>query len=381
MVITVERAQMKYFPRFAVLPVDRPLLQRIEAAAERLAARVSELEIPALGISEYNQRYFSVIKRNLRGMLTLNAYLLSLAFADRTRPLEETVFVDYGGGCGILSFLALELGVGTVIYNDIYDISCHDARVIGLALQLPAAAYIHGDIDEVVHYVHNASLKVDTMVSYDVIEHIYDLNGYFRKLPQLSDGTMRVVFASSANSHNPIINRQRMKAQRGIELKDRPKEWGHKERDALQSYFSIRKGIISAYAPHLSPDEIEKLAQVTRGLIKKDIEKAVDDYCTGETLTCSPDHPSNTCDPLTGNWAEHLMDTDDVRKMLSRSGFEVTVLPGYYDSAGTSCKRVVKESLNLVISRLGWFRLAAAPCYVMYGNQVDGTTHHAEVPL
>lgn len=363
---------MKYFPRHASLSADLPLLVRIEAAAERLAVRVRELDLSVLEISEYNQRYLSGIVRNLRGMLTLNAYLLSLAFAGATKPLGETVFVDYGGGCGILSFLAVELGVGTVIYNDIYDVSCQDARKIGLALQRPAAAYVSGDIDELVQYVRSSSLRVDTIVSYDVIEHIYDLGSYFLKLPRLSDGSMRVVFASSANSHNPVINRQRMRVQHEIENKDRPREWGHKERDALQSYLGIRRDIISAHAPHLEQDVVEKLAQATRGLIKHDIERVVDGYCATRSIACSPAHPSNTCDPLTGNWAEHLMDTGEVSKMLSDTGFKVSVLPGYYDSAGKSYKRVIKEALNRAISLSGTYCLVAAPYYAICGKQVPG---------
>lgn len=372
----MERNKLKYFPRHATLPADLPLLQQIDAAAERLAVRVCALDMSALEISEYNQRYLSGIVRNLRGMLTLDAYLLALAFVNRAKLLGESVFVDYGGGCGILSFLAVELGVGTVIYNDIYDVSCQDARKIGLALHLPAAAYVSGDIDELMEHVESSSLRVDTIVSYDVIEHIYDLGSYFSKLPLFSDGSMRVVFASSANSHNPVINRQRMRVQYEIEHKDRTKEWGHKERDALQSYLGIRRDIIFAHAPHLGQDDIEKLAHATRGLIARDIERVVDEFCATRTITYSPGHPSNTCDPLTGNWAEQLMDTGDVSKMLSDSGFEVSVVPGYYDSAGESCKRVVKEMLNHAINRLGAYCLVAAPYYAICGDQVPVRKSH-----
>lgn len=376
--MAMSRNEMCYFPKRALLPADPSLLFRIEAAAERLAARAGALDISSLGISEYNQRYLSVLIRNLRGTLTLNSYLLALAYADAAKPLEETVFVDYGGGSGMLSLLAVELGVGTVVYNDIYDVSCQDAQKIALTLQRPAAAYVQGDIDELMQHLRSSSLLVDAMVSYDVIEHIYDLGDYFNKLPQLSDGSMRVVFASSANAHNPVIKRQRMKAQREIEHEDRQKEWGHKERDSLQSYLGIRRGIVSAKAPQLEHDEIEKLAHATRGLIKRDIEKVVDAYLATGTITYSPAHPSNTCDPFTGNWAEHLMDTGELTKMLSESGFEVSILPGFYDSAGTSFKRSVKEMLNVAINGFGAYGLAAAPYYVIRGSQLSDNKFRQE---
>lgn len=370
--IFLKRDRLNYFPRNATLPADVPLLRQIDAAAERLAARMRALDIFALDISEYNQRYLGSIVKNLRGTLTLNAYLIALAFANAAKPLSESVFVDYGGGCGTLSFLAVELGVGTVVYNDIYDVSCQDARKIGLALDRSASAYVNGDIDALMNHVRSNHVCVDTMVSYDVIEHIYDLDSYFSKLPHLSDGLLRVVLASSANSHNPVINYKRMQMQQEIEQTNRQKAWGHKERDALQSYLGIRRGIISAHAPHLAHDEVEELAHKTRGLIQSDIEAVVDKYCATRIITYSPDHPSNTCDPLTGNWAEHLMDTADVKKTLAKSGFEVSVLPGYFDSAGKSCKRAIKEMLNLAISQLGMYCLVAAPFYIMYGTQVSG---------
>ena len=156
---------MNYFPRYATLPDDRPLLQQIEAAAERLAGRFRKLDTSTLAISEYNHHYLSIIMRNLRGNLTLNAYLLVLALAHAAKPLQQTVLVDYGGGCGLFSFLAVELGVGAVIYNDIYDVSCQDARVIGDALHCPVHDYVQGDIDELVQYVRNTSLRVDAMAS------------------------------------------------------------------------------------------------------------------------------------------------------------------------------------------------------------------------
>ena len=37
-------------------------------------------------------------------------------------PLNKFTFIEYGGGTGLLSLLAKECNIGTVIYNDIYDL-------------------------------------------------------------------------------------------------------------------------------------------------------------------------------------------------------------------------------------------------------------------
>jgi hypothetical protein len=46
------------------------------------------------------------------------------------------------------------------------------------------------------------------------------------------------------------------------------------------------------------------LAKKTRGLMKDDIEKLVEEYIASGKITYQPDHPTNTCDPYTGNWAD-----------------------------------------------------------------------------
>ena len=50
-------------------------------------------------------------------------------------------------------------------------------------------------------------------------------------------------------------------------------------------------------------------------------------------LPAAPVHPTNTCDPRTGNWAEHLMDLGTLRKKLAARGFESRILTGYYGSS------------------------------------------------
>ena len=53
--------------------------------------------------------------------------------------------------------------------------------------------------------------------------------------------------------------------------------------------------------------DLECLARQTRGLNRTDIERAVQSFLE----TCRmpmPRHPTNTCDPYTGNWQEQLID-------------------------------------------------------------------------
>ena len=59
---------------------------------------------------------------NLTSNLQLYSYILELALNQPDVSINEFTFLDYGSGSGILCLLAKELGIGTVVYNDIYDV-------------------------------------------------------------------------------------------------------------------------------------------------------------------------------------------------------------------------------------------------------------------
>ena len=99
-----------------------------------------------------------------------------------------------------------------------------------------ADEYLHGDQADVLAMCRKRSPEMTAVMSYDVIEHVYDVDSFFADLPRFSSGRLSIVMASSANGANPLIRRHVMRAQQQAESEDRAAEWGHKERDALRSY-------------------------------------------------------------------------------------------------------------------------------------------------
>jgi hypothetical protein len=342
----------------------------INEAAGRLAGKLSTLNINSLDISDYSKRYLGDYLKDLRYNVQKFSYLLSWAVADGDIPLDRFVLIDYGGGTGILSFLAKELGIGVVIYNDIYDVSCRDSMTIGRTIGNEMDYCVHGDIDELLLFLKANSISCHALVSNDVIEHIYDIDGFLRKISNLSNISFNVVIASDANPLNPRIRRRVMRIQREREYTDREKTWGHKERDCLRAYLDVRKEIISHYAPELSDGEIERLGKATRGLIESDIKQCVDEYVRTKTITREPDHPTNTCDPYTGNWAEHLMDIGHLRAILSDEGFTVDIISGHYGSSSNPIKRFVGACLNTLMGAFKKHALVFAPFYVICAKKL-----------
>jgi hypothetical protein len=358
---------MKYHYEHLKLCVGRGVLSRIDEAAGRLHEKLLRIDPGIVGISEYNQRYLSRALANPVGILQRYGYLLALALEIVERPWEDAVLVDYGGGSGLLSLLAKEAGIGRVFYNDIYDVSCEDAEKLGKAIGLKAQDYVRGEIDDLILYIQRTGTGIDAIASYDVIEHIYDIRAWIQKTANLSKRAFRMVHASGANARNPLLRRRIQKRQWQFEYQDREKVPGWKERDCLKSYLEVRREIIAQHAPLLTESVARKLAAITRGLRKEDIEKVVDEYLIEGDTAYRPDHPTNTCDPHTGNWAEHLMDPCRLESVLNEAGFRVMVLNGYWPYYKAFHKRLAANLLNVPIQ---WFQtraLCLSPYFVTSG--------------
>lgn len=347
---------------------NKKLCKRFELAARSVYERINSIDLKQIGISEYNQRYLGQTLAHPESIFQRYSYLLSLALSDHITPIENFVLVDYGGGSGLLSLLACESGFKSVIYNDIYDVSCNDIQKLSKAINVQVKDFICGDIDELITYLKTNFVNINALVSYDVIEHIYDVEGYLQKLRLLSNSSFRIVMASGANIKNLSYRRIAMKGHLECEYKDRKKEWGHKERDSLKSYFDIRKEIISRYDPKLQCKEVERLTKLTRGLIKRDIEKCIDEYKEIKDISYRPQHPTNTCDPYTGNWAENLMETERLEDILRDESFSVKILSGFWESTGHPVTLPIKRIKNQIIKYFGRKALCISPYYIVYAN-------------
>lgn len=346
-------------------PVDKELAERLQLAVNSLLNDMRYVDPAELDISEYSQRYLGQHLRSLHGALQQYAWILGGALSERKKPLPKFVFIEYGGGTGLLSLLARRLGIGSVIYNDIYDVSCRDAAKIARSLQCSADYYVKGGIDDLVAFCNKHNIKCDSMASNDVLEHIYDIDDFLGKLYLLSHQGTTMVHASGANMFFYPDSRSLSTKQKEVENRDRQREWGHKERDCLLAYQNERKKIIRFYMPNLGDDEIGHLAKATRGLIHEGIVKAVDGYVHSKKLPSLIEHPTNTCDPHTGNWMERLMNPYYLVETLTFNGFDAEVLPlAWPKGQGSSIGKLAAKSLNSMT------RVSSAPLYFSGGYAV-----------
>lgn len=363
----------------ARFPDNPELVQKIATATTRLHEKLATLDPDRLDISKYNLKYLRQYQLKLRTNLQKFGYILAWGLAENGKPLRHTVLLEYGGGTGMLSLLAKECHIGTVIYHDIYDVSCVDAETIGQATGNSADHYVCGGIDEVKDFLKRRSMSCDVMVSSDVIEHIYNTEEFFLKLPSLSSERLSIAMSSHANPHNPVVSRLLTKKQVQVEYEDREYFPGHKKRDSLRSYLTMRRDIVRQCSNgSLSNDEVEKLARMTRGMIDADIRSAVFTYLDSKKMPTPPSHTTNTCDPSTGNWADRLVDPHELMSGLAKAGLNVKVLAGRYGKPNGFVKQMLARLLDLLITVVDNQSLKLAPFFLIHGSGDMSLVHATE---
>ncbi len=358
-----------FYNRRSLPDVDPGRLRRLEAAARWLANELRVLDGEDLPVSPHGRECLERVRSCLEQTMKKYVHIMAWAMA-LEGPDGSEVFVDYGGGHGLLACLAKAGGFPRVLYDDIFDQNVRDARALAGRLGCPADSYVRGDIHAVRNALGPRVPASSTLVSINVIEHIYDLGEFFGEAGALSTGRMILVLSTSANPLNIAVRRRHFRQHREWELTDGPHE-SSGPMDSVKAFRSIRREIIRNFEPELSPTDVEALAAATRGFRKEDIERCVGQFRRTNRLPDPPDHPTNTCDPATGNWQERLLDIDAVCRDLKARGFSTRVLGGYYnDTAAHPAKRAAARLLNQGISLLGGRNGARlAPCFMFCASR------------
>ncbi|MGI9598299.1 MAG: hypothetical protein ACR2QK_19200 [Acidimicrobiales bacterium] len=360
---------MQYLYDFADRPIDSGLTADIGRAAARLDTKLGSLDPDALPISELYRRILSDIQASTVGALQLFGYILQWSLRGIDKPLDEVTLIGVGGGLGTLTLLARELGIGTVVYNDIYDTACRDAQVVAERLGLEADHYAPGDLGDLVAETERLGLDVDAVGSYDVIEHVYDIDSYMTGLAGLPGPRLSIAMASGANMYNRRYRNWIMPFQRQCEFEGRTADADHYERDTVRAYVDIRRDMITATGPDLAEAEVERLVTHTRGLRQEDIERATQAFVERRELPPVIDHPTNTCDPFTGNWQEHLMNPDELVELLRGQGYEAGWQSGYFQARSPNpAKRTAARVINFGIRCFNRAGIRLAGYYLVHGR-------------
>lgn len=352
---------MDFFKSFTNSNIHSSIKSALNEAAFDLYGDLKKLNIEELDVSDYSKNYFKNYQNKLIYSLECACFIIANALNNLKGNFKDAAFADHGAGLGMICLLAKKAGIKNVIYNDIYDVSTQDAKTIATKLNLLADEYFCGEMEQFVQLINHKYPSLNAFVSRNVIEHIYNLDEFFFQLAKINSLELVVFIATTANEKNILVDQYTKKLQRKAEFEFNSGKWG-KNRDSKKPYSLIRKEILQSEFPQLQRKELMQLVISTRGLIKEDIIKVANEYVSNGVFPPEPKHPSNTCDPLTGNRTENLISIEEYKNYFSENGFHFDVLPGFYNTHyPQKVINFVTPSINNSIKSLGEKALFLAP--------------------
>jgi hypothetical protein len=331
---------------------------------ENLYSKLKSLNPEELGISEPGRLYLEKYIRYYPYFMSFYSQLLDRAIEKLNKPVSESTFIDYGGGCGILSFLAKESGFRTIVYNDIYSHSVSDAAIISEKLGVTIDYFICGDIATLAAEIDLHSIYPDLICSFDVLEHIYDIESWINTLAGIKR-KFSLLFVSGANPCNPLISNRLRRLHFRSEYQGCEKNIRFNDSFLNTSFIVERKKIIKNRFSELNETETDFLAEKTRGLIKADIEQVITDYLKTGEIKYKIDHPTNTCDPYTGSWTERLIDLERLKKQITGRKLHIDIRNTLYSYSDNIFINSIKYLLNILIRLTGHKNLFFSPAFIL----------------
>ena len=348
-------------------------MPKIDRALHDLRPDYSQSEMPEAAeywvdlVPGYWVQAFHRKAHNFLAYLQAYAYIIANAIPESRPDFANVRLLDFGGGSGLMSMLAKEAGIGYVTYLDINPGPAAVCEVVSEAVGLPLDEYICGSESPL---YRNAD-SFDSVVTSDVLEHIYDLQSVFKALGHACAPGAFVFHQTGANPRNPWVKFTLSRLQRRHES-DSPNVLDQLHADGVRAFWEIRKGSIKSQAPDIDEPDLDRLAKDTRGLNRSDLDRAIVAYRRSGSFPV-PLHPTNTCDPITGQWLERMMDPDYVANELAKAGFRTRVMQCYWGPGRSPFpQRVAKHVLNLVSSVSVGVGLRATFYYGIQGIKCGG---------
>lgn len=275
---------------------------------------------------------------------------------------EKLGLLDVGSGNGLLGIFAKYCGMNSVILLDIDKSFLDSSGILAKTLRVPVDGFVQGELTAL--RVNEEYPMINVVVGTDMIEHVYNLDGFLKEV-SLLNSSLTIAFSSAANPLNPFTVKKLRQAQIKDEILGESAPNAEDMGKSALPFIQVRRNIIQENFPGIGPDEVEKIAVVTRGLKKEDILFATRNIFEKGVYPQVP-MGDNTCDPVTGSWTERLYPIPWYQDIFNRNGFEIEFLSGFYNHWEPGLRGVVKRMLNLVIKITG---LKFSPYFIILGSK------------
>ncbi len=321
---------------------------------------IQKLDTSKLAIDSYSYYYLNHLLHHRKYYLEIYRCVLNHVLKNSTKKKSEMVVIDYGSGNGLLGFFAKHCGFGTIINIDISEEFCTSQHTLLKTNKLKIDEIFCGDIES---FCKTSSVVPDALIGTDVIEHIYDLEKFFNILSSININLITVLTTAS-NDKNWLKKRKLMRIQQKDEWKGNISSETNKEE---MPFREIRRGIVKDIIGSESKQEIEKLVTYTRGLNKHDIEEACKKYLMSKELPKPLQHPTNTCDPITGSWTERLLSYQEYHNIYEKYQFKLSVMNGFYNTYQPIPKGSFMCLLNYLIKKTRKLGNFISPFIILVG--------------
>ncbi len=303
----------------------------MDGLVRQLKAYCSKLIDQDAPLDNYQRDYLKRMLPVLDYYLDIYQHCLLFLESRLSKPAEEATLVDYGGGHGILSIVAKQLGWRQVVYIDVNPAAAKTVATLSDAVGIGPDVILTGDSKSLKQWMLDQGESPDAVVGMDVIEHIYGLDSFFGDLASMGTQAPMLLFTTASNPCNRHICSKLRKAMRDDEI-------GSSENP---NFFTLRYEYILSAFPGMEESIAQRWARDTRGLVYADILDAVK---SGVPNLLGDDF--NTCDPRTGSWTERILPIADYKDLLQQYGYTLGVENGWYNTHHWFGKRWVAQLLN-----------------------------------
>ena len=305
----------------------------------------------SLEIAGYPKRYLQHLLENSKYYVAIYTQVLSNALSRSAKGIEETILVDYGSGNGLLGLFAKFCGFKKVVLCDMDRDFVFASKVLSHELSIDIDQFICGNAGMMRILLEKK--QVDVIVGTDVIEHIYNLDDFFKNIVAINS-QMITVFTTASNPANFL----KVKRLKKLQIKDEfegsdPADFALAGAEKQEAFLDKRKKIILEKFPGISPVHLVALGTNTRGLAEEDILIAAEIFLTKQQLPQPPSHLTNTCDPISGSWTERILSFEEYENLYRRFNFSLNFKNGFYNVYAAAPKGNINRLLNLGVQLLG----------------------------
>ncbi|MGN6493809.1 MAG: class I SAM-dependent methyltransferase [Agriterribacter sp.] len=327
---------------------------------------LNTVNVSELKTTGYPLSYLKELLAHKKYQVQIYTTVLNAVIKNSDKPKENIYLIDYGSGNGLLGMFAKFCGFAKVALVDISNEFTNAAFALSKEIKIYADVIICGDLSS--SEIQNNGTP-DAVVGTDVIEHIYDLNAFFNTLNKLNFNLI-TVFTTASNNKNWFKKKKLMRLQQ----KDETEGWEkNNENLPYPSFRELRRKIILETIPFINKQDLEEMITQTRGLNKEDIIAACTNFITQGKKPTVLQHPTNTCDPITGSWTERLLTFDEYLLLYKTYKFKLIIENGYYNKYQRLPKGQMLMLINMLIKAIPTVGKYITPVLFLIGTPLKKT--------